>query len=577
MRHRIASIENLISQDPAGRNIFSLVRLGHLRLAALSLRSARRVLIVSGFYIPAAGAGETDGPPGALAVGRALTALGIPVAYATDSRNLPLFEALDLAPLFGYEPDRIREWSPSHMVAIERPGRARDGQYYSMRAEPLPVGDEPLDEWFLEAERKGIVTIGVGDGGNEIGMGRVFREVVGAVTHGPQIASVVPTDYVIVAGCSNWGAYGLAAALSLVSGRALLPSASEAADAVRTIVRAGAVDGATRRFEETVDGLPLARSLSLLEEIRLQVAASPLESALPLTVGVLGLGETGIAAARLALRHGHGLRLSDQAAIAPPADLQPWPAELGRQLAGFFDECDLIVTSPGIASGSPVIAELRQAGRPVMSEMEFACQIEHPRLLAITGSAGKSGTLRRLGRLFAASGHPIRAGGNKAMPLSALLAAPPPAQGRDAIGVAVSSYQLESVIQFRPALAALLNLHPRHLERHGTMAEYLRIKSRIFMNQRGEDILILNGDDSALAGLADKSAARTFLVSARGPVRQGAWIEQGQIWTNAESAPVALGAAPSEYHENALMAALAAWLEGVPAGAITRGLENGLG
>jgi hypothetical protein len=572
VRPRIASIENLICQDPGGRNIFALQRRDHLRLAALSLKSARRVLIVSGFYIPQAGAGETDGPPGVQALGEALAALGIPVGYATDTRNLPLFEALGLAPLFGYSPHLLREWEPTHLVAIERVGRARDGRYYNMRGEALDPRGEPLDEWFIEAERRGIVTIGIGDGGNEIGMGRVFREVVGAIAHGPRIASVVLTDYVIVAGSSNWGAYGLVAALSLATGRPLLPSSERAAQAVRSLVQAGAVDGVTLRREEAVDGLPLEHSLAVLEQIRLQIAPSPLEAGHPLTVGVLGLGQTGLAAARLARKHGHGLRLSDRARVALPADLAEAPHELGGHSMDFLASCDLIVTSPGLATRSPLIAALRRKGMAVMSELELACQLERPRLLAITGSAGKSGTVRRLAALFASGGRPIRSGGNKGAPLSALLAEAPPSPGP--VAVAVSSFQLESVVHFRPALAALLNFLPHHIERHGTLAEFLRIESRVFMNQEGDDILILNGDDPALAALADKSLARTFLVSARGPVRQGAWMEAGRIWARAEGEPVALGRAGADFPENALTAALAAWLEGLPAATIALGLES---
>lgn len=268
MRNPIAAIESLITQDPGGRNIQAFVRADQLRLAALSLHQARRVLLVGGFYIPKAGAGETDGPPGVLALGSALAALGISTAYATDRRNRPLFEALNLAPLYGWTPHLPVGLHPSHLVAIERPGRARDGHYYNMRGEPLPDEGEPFDQWFLDADRQGIATIGIGDGGNEIGMGNVFQEVADTVPHGATIASVVPAGHLIVAGCSNWGAYGLAGVLSLLSGRDLLPTATQAAAAVHDIVRAGAVDGVTLRNEPAVDGLTLEQSLGMLEQIR---------------------------------------------------------------------------------------------------------------------------------------------------------------------------------------------------------------------------------------------------------------------------------------------------------------------
>src|SRR5437762_2956231 len=99
MNPRITSMENLIASDPGGRNIFSLVIADQLRLAAQSLRLARRVGIVSGFFIPDAGAGETDGPPGAKALGDALRQLGVQVDYITDERNAPLFRAVGLEAL----------------------------------------------------------------------------------------------------------------------------------------------------------------------------------------------------------------------------------------------------------------------------------------------------------------------------------------------------------------------------------------------------------------------------------------------------------------------------------------------
>jgi hypothetical protein len=113
---RIASIENLIATDPGDRNVFGLVVADQLRLATQSLRLARRVGIVSGFFIPEAGAGETDGPPGARAVASALARMGIAVDVLTDSRNAPLFRAIGIDPVLetdGYL-DRAK---PTHLLS----------------------------------------------------------------------------------------------------------------------------------------------------------------------------------------------------------------------------------------------------------------------------------------------------------------------------------------------------------------------------------------------------------------------------------------------------------------------------
>lgn len=269
----LSSLERLIARDPGHRNIGGLVQPGHLEAAARALASAERVAIASGFFIPSANAGETDGPPGAKALGDALAALGIPVDYVTDAANLPLFEAIGAAPLHRYRPGLLEILHPTHLVAVERPGRARDGNYYNMRGEDISAYTEPLDEMFLAAGDRGIATVGIGDGGNEVGMGLVADRVARAVTHGARIACTVPTDQLIVAGVSNWGAYGLAGALSNLRGRDLLPSAEAARDAVLRTVAAGAVDGATRRFGPTVDGQPLEASIAMLSEIRRLVAS----------------------------------------------------------------------------------------------------------------------------------------------------------------------------------------------------------------------------------------------------------------------------------------------------------------
>jgi hypothetical protein len=265
---RIATIQSLIAQDPGGRGIASLVQPGHLRLAAESLLKASRVLIVSGFYIPSMGAGETDGPPGALAIGNALTSLEIEIAYATDTLNRPLFEALRMAPLFGDDPDLLERVNPTHLLSIERVGPAADGRCYNMRGEALSEGAGNFGDLFRLAVARGLPTVGIGDGGNEIGMGRVAAEVARSVPNGARIACVVPTDFLIVAGVSNWGGYGLAGALSVLAERDLLPSADQARAAVLTIWRAGAVDGRTRKAEPTVDGLELEQSLRVLEAVR---------------------------------------------------------------------------------------------------------------------------------------------------------------------------------------------------------------------------------------------------------------------------------------------------------------------
>ncbi|MEK7756486.1 MAG: glutamate cyclase domain-containing protein, partial [Planctomycetota bacterium] len=396
MNPRITSIENLIASDPGGRNIFGLVITDQLRLAAQSLRLARRVGIVSGFYIPQANAGETDGPPGAKALGDALHALGIEVDYITDHWCAPLFRALDIEPMI--EPrDYVTRANPTHLVSVERPGRGRDGRYRNMRGIDISATTFPLDDLFLEATRKGLTTIGVGDGGNEIGMGKVFAEALSTIDHGPDIASTVATDFCIAAGVSNWGAYGLAGALSVLSGRDLLPTADGCMKDIDRVVRiGGAVDGVTHRREPTVDGLDLSVSIRMLENIRRQIIPSPLERGESLLVGVLGYGETGRSASALLTKQGHRVRISDVGSITLERGLVVDGVETGGHTIDFLQGCDLVVASPGVREDSPIRDELHRRAIPVMSELELAFQLAPRDLIAVTGTIGKRTTVELL-------------------------------------------------------------------------------------------------------------------------------------------------------------------------------------
>jgi hypothetical protein len=152
-------------------------------------------------------------------------------------------------------------------VAIERPGRARDGQYRSARGRSLTEWNGALDELFLAAPAR-MVTVGVGDGGNEVGMGTVRARVARAGGVFPRIASVVKVKHLVVAGVSNWGAYGIVAELGRLTGRALLHTSEEEQAMVQACVDAGAVDGLTHRPEPTVDGLPLPVHIGMLELLR---------------------------------------------------------------------------------------------------------------------------------------------------------------------------------------------------------------------------------------------------------------------------------------------------------------------
>jgi len=280
-------IDHLLALDPGRRGIASFfVRKGAVRAAEALVRS-RRVLITTGFAL-GPGLPETDGPPGAASLGRALRLLGKRVSFVTDAVTVPPLEgALRAlgekasiltfhAPAAKAEAEARRllaSEEPSHLVSIERPGRARDGDYRSARGESVREWNAPLDALFLVPRRR-LVTVGIGDGGNEIGMGNVHARIVRGSPLGRTTASVVKVDHLVVAGTSNWGAYGVIAELSRLAGRDLLHSADDERRMVEACVAAGAVDGITRRRAPTVDGLPLDAHVGMLELLRL-IAGRP--------------------------------------------------------------------------------------------------------------------------------------------------------------------------------------------------------------------------------------------------------------------------------------------------------------
>ena len=277
-------IDHLLALDPGRRGIADFFVKGGAAAAARSLARARRVLITTGFTV-GDGRPETDGPPGAASLGRALRLLDMPVAYVTDAAAVPLLEAAlralgEPAPIatFPHGGDAgaaarrlLAEQAPSHLVSIERPGRTVTGDYLSARGESVARWNAPLDALFLAAPRR-IATVAVGDGGNEIGMGNVRARIGRAGGRARAIASVVRVKHLVVAGTSNWGAYGVVAELSRLAGRPLLHSADEERKMIQACVDAGAVDGITRRPEPTVDGLPLEAHVGMLELLRLFTA-----------------------------------------------------------------------------------------------------------------------------------------------------------------------------------------------------------------------------------------------------------------------------------------------------------------
>lgn len=230
----------------------------------------KRVLVLTGFLV--GGRGETDGPPGALAIARAIRSLGGEARIVSDGHSafalmktadVPVisFPLLDLKGSLRAASDLLEEHCPTAVIAIERCGWDGDFTYHNMRGVDISAVTAMLDPLVEAAE----FSIGIGDGGNEIGMGSLAEACRSEnVTEWPCVTSV---DCPVIAAVSNWGGWGLVAALSLASGRNLLPGEKETEDDLENLVGLGCVDGISGRSEPTVDGWPLEANLAVLRRL----------------------------------------------------------------------------------------------------------------------------------------------------------------------------------------------------------------------------------------------------------------------------------------------------------------------
>jgi hypothetical protein len=217
-------------------------------------------------------------------LGRALRRLGAHVTHVTDPANAPLVEAvlktLDEPAGVAVYPAAaggaarlLADEKPTHLVAIERPGRNRAGNYLNMRGDSVAAWNAPLDELFMRPSSQGKtmrpITVGIGDGGNEIGMGNVRSRLARLDALRARIACVVPVDHLVVAGVSNWGSYGIVAALGRLAGLDLLHTPEIERRLIGACVSAGACDGVTRRREPTVDSLGADIHAGVVDLLRL--------------------------------------------------------------------------------------------------------------------------------------------------------------------------------------------------------------------------------------------------------------------------------------------------------------------
>ena len=248
---------------------------------------------------------------------------------------------------------------------------------------------------------------------------------------------------------------------------------------------------------------------------------------------VVGLGKSGVASALFLKSRGARVTVSDS---KPEAELRKEillllehgiAVETGGHGDRTFRDQDLIVVSPGVPFDAPQLVQARSLGEKVIGEIELAAQFLSGPMVAITGANGKTTTTTLAGEILTAAKLPVLVGGNIGTPAITFVDQSTP---KTWIVLEVSSFQLETIVDFRPRIAVILNITPDHLDRHKTFANYIDAKARIFENQEPEDFTVLNADDPTTVDLAERTLAQRFLFSRKKEIGIGAFVRGTHIF-----------------------------------------------
>ena len=277
-------LDEAMRYDPGNRGLLANAPANPLDRLQEALQEITGVVILTGFPVRLGlhnFTGETDGPLGAANLAFAFESIGVPVWLLTDEEAYWVVNAAvtrrgcKCRPLMlpKYEADefiaaQLDAIHPSHVLTIERPGKARDGHYHNMRGGIIDAMFVDASSIIEAARERGITTISIGDGGNEIGMGALAETIEKYVPHGEAICAREVADIALISGVSNWWGWGVSALLSGMYGINLLPSDDMERGMLHEMVLAGSVDGCTKKPEETVDNLPMEVHLGVLSNVR---------------------------------------------------------------------------------------------------------------------------------------------------------------------------------------------------------------------------------------------------------------------------------------------------------------------
>lgn len=299
---------------------------------------------------------------------------------------------------------------------------------------------------------------------------------------------------------------------------------------------------------------------------------------------VCGMARSGVSAAQCLYELGARVTISDSKAEEKLAEaLQPLEGMDIRRCLGDqaqpadLESYDLAVTSPGIPLQAPILRAVQAAGVPLIGELELGAQVSRAPLYAVTGTNGKTTTTTLIGEIFRNLGKTTYVVGNIGYPFTACALR----CGEEDVAVAeVSSFQLETITTFHPHIAVMCNITEDHLNRHGTMEEYIRVKERIFENMGQGDYAVLNLDDPIVRGMAERIPCAPAFFSRRQEVETGAYLEGEEVVFSLNGHKKRVLRAdeiriPGEHNlENALAATALTMLAGVPAPVVRHTLKT---
>lgn len=250
---------------------------------------------------------------------------------------------------------------------------------------------------------------------------------------------------------------------------------------------------------------------------------------------VFGLGKTGASLVRFLLDKEARVTVTDSSPahrlekIMAPMRQLPVDFHLDGHPAGIVADADLVVLSPGVPHTLDCIEQARRKNIPVIGEIELAAGFINTPVVAITGTNGKSTTTQLIGQMLEHSGKKIFVGGNLGRPL---IDYPAGNQGADVVVVEISSFQLDTIVHFRPQVGVLLNITPDHLDRYADFQAYARAKGRLFKNHTAADTAVLNAGDAEILRVTENIKSRRCMFNQNQPDRCGAVISDFGIRIN---------------------------------------------